>query len=145
MPETQVDKIEIPSGVTEIGPAALSQGNGTKFKADGLNYVVVPASVQLVNGNSFSGARVVEFLGEKMPTKGSEGIGQWASSNKVSVVIVPDGKKDVFRSDTANFGPATLHKNLFEKSEFDADGFAVSNGELKAVLGTLVTSSFQTA
>ncbi|MBS1416293.1 MAG: leucine-rich repeat protein [Clostridia bacterium] len=131
-----VDKIEIPSGVTEIGPAALSQGNGTKFKADGLNYVVVPASVTEVNGNSLSGVRVVEFLGEKMPAKGNEGIGQWASNNKVSVVIVPDGKKDVFRSDTANFGPATLHKNLFEKSEFDSNGFAISNGELKAALGT---------
>ena len=129
-----VDKIEIPNGVTEIGPAALSQGNGTKFKADGLNWVVVPATVQTIHGNGLSGVRVVEFLGDKMPTKGSEGIGQWASTNKVSVVIVPDGAYDTFVNDKTNFG--TIKRNVIEKSEINSDGFAISNGELKAVLNS---------
>lgn len=129
-----VDKIEIPNGVTEIGPAALSQGNGTKFKADGLNWVVVPATVQTIHGNGLSGVRVVEFLGDEMPTKGNEGIGNWSSTNKVSVVIVPDGAYDTFVNDKTNFG--TIKRNVFEKSEINSDGFAISNGELKAVLNS---------
>lgn len=129
-----VDKIEIPNGVTEINPAALSQGNGTEFKADGLNWVVVPATVQTIHGNGLSGVRVVEFLGDEMPTKGNEGIGNWSSTNKVSVVIVPDGAYDTFVDDKTNFG--TIKRNVIEKSEINSDGFAISNGELKAVLNS---------
>lgn len=127
-------KIEIPVGVTEIGPAALSQGNTNKYKAGGLNYVVVPATVTTIHGNGLSGVSVVEFLGTKMPTLGNEGIGQWSSTNKQRLVIVPDGTKDTFVNDKANFG--AIKRNVFEKSEFDASGFAIANNELKAVIST---------